>query len=412
MMTSRVLIFGDDMRIFLSLARAFGRTNKLVHVVPGKLSEPALKSKYVYKIHPVTEYHVSSDQWRADVKEILEKYQFDLIVPCVEPDLIAMNECRDLFKEQKLAIPSAECWNIFFDKKLTHEVCSELDIHVCDISQLSNVDTVSSVKEKFGLPLVIKPQRSYWRDQLDVKEKVYIIENINELKSCLAEVDTDGRFIIESYFTGVGVGVSVLANKGKILQAFQHRRLREGRGGSSSYRISEKLDSQLLAACEKLMQKTDYTGVCMFEFRVNRDTGNWVLLETNARFWGSMPLPISLGVDFPNQLLAIYSNKETCPQIDYAVGVKSRNYILDWYNLIKTEINFKSILPWMGQVADYVAHIPRLVLGIEKNDSFVADDMAPGIWELVQLPIGIVKKFITFTKGTNQRQPAVHPKIH
>ena len=41
-----------------------------------------------------------------------------------------------------------------------------------------------------------------------------------------------------------------------------------------------------------------YTGVAMFEFKRN-DSGGWILLEVNARPWGSMPLPLSLGVDFP-----------------------------------------------------------------------------------------------------------------
>ena len=59
------------------------------------------------------------------------------------------------------------------------------------------------------------------------------------------------RAIWQSYFAGVGVGVSVLARNGEILHAFQHRRLREGRGGSSSYRVSEQVDSRTLPCVPK-----------------------------------------------------------------------------------------------------------------------------------------------------------------
>jgi predicted ATP-grasp superfamily ATP-dependent carboligase len=391
------------MRIFLSQARAFGRTGKLVHAIPGNIGEPALKSKYVHEIHPVTAYHKSPLQWRKDVAEILDQYNFDLIVPCIEPDLIAMNENRDIFKGRKLAIPSADHWNLFFDKKVTHEVCSDLNINVCKFSQLSDSDTQESLIAKFGLPLVVKPQRSYWRDQLDIKEKVHIIENKAELKTCLKEIGNQSRFLAEAYFAGVGVGVSVLANQGIITQAFQHRRLREGRGGSSSYRISEALDPRLLDACTKLMKHAGFTGVCMFEFRVSRESNDWVLLETNSRFWGSMPLPISLGVDFPNQLLAVFSNREPVSNVQYEIGVRSRNYILDGFNLAKAELNMSTFVPWLGQIADYLMHFPRLIFGVEKNDSFVRDDMMPGVWELIQLPWKMMTKTIASLKKYSKR---------
>ena len=47
----RVLVLGDDMRIFLAVVRSLGRAGKEVHVVPFNWNAPALKSKYIAKIH-------------------------------------------------------------------------------------------------------------------------------------------------------------------------------------------------------------------------------------------------------------------------------------------------------------------------------------------------------------------------
>src|SRR5207244_10485778 len=142
------------------------------------------------------------------------------------------------------------------------------------------------------------PGRPFSLDRPGSAGKVWFVETEPELRRVLTVIPEPSRYLVEAYFEGSGVGVSVLVRDGEILHAFQHRRLREGRGGSSSYRVSEPVNQALYCACEKICDRTDLTGVCMFEFRYNPGNKSWILLETNARFWGSVPLPLSLGVDF------------------------------------------------------------------------------------------------------------------
>jgi len=40
----------------------------------------------------------------------------------------------------------------------------------------------------------------------------------------------------------------------------------------------------------------------MVEFKHSRRTGAWALMEINSRFWGSLPLSLAAGVDFPRYL--------------------------------------------------------------------------------------------------------------
>jgi hypothetical protein len=46
-----ILVIGDDMRIFLSVARALGRAGKIVHAFPFAKDAPALASRYIARIH-------------------------------------------------------------------------------------------------------------------------------------------------------------------------------------------------------------------------------------------------------------------------------------------------------------------------------------------------------------------------
>jgi predicted ATP-grasp superfamily ATP-dependent carboligase len=239
----------------------------------------------------------------------------------------------------------------------------------------------------FGLPLVVKPRKSYWRDRLDSWGRVWIVESQAELEKLLPTISEPSRYLVESCFDGDGVGVSVLAEKGEIAHAFQHRRLRQGKGGCSSYRISEPVDPTLLDACAKICRATELTGVCMFEFRHDPRDGSWILIETNARFWGSIGLPLSLGVDFPLYLYDLLVHGRHHAAVPYPAGIRSRNLMLDGLNLATTlrGLRWSQLGAWSAELGDFLAQPIRWLTGRERSDSFVSDDLRPALWECAVL---------------------------
>ena len=156
-----------------------------------------------------------------------------------------------------------------------------------------------------------------------------MVPDTDSLAKMLREVDPD-ETLLEQFFPGQGIGVSLLASKGRVLQAFEHHRVRE-RAGASFYRISAPLTPELLQACEALVAAVPYTGLAMCEFKRN-DSGGWILLEVNARPWGSMPLPLSLGVDFPYRWYRLLTAAEETPAVKYRAGVYGRNLLPDLYS--------------------------------------------------------------------------------
>jgi predicted ATP-grasp superfamily ATP-dependent carboligase len=61
----------------------------------------------------------------------------------------------------------------------------------------------------------------------------------------------------------------------------------------------------------------------MVEFRVDERDGVPKLMEVNGRFWGSLPLAIAAGVDFPYLLYRAYRG-ESIQAGAYELGVTSR----------------------------------------------------------------------------------------
>lgn len=390
----RVLVFGDDMRIFLAVVRSLGRAGKEVHAVPFNWHSPALKSKYLSMVHHVVRFSDDRVAWRASVLEILRARRFDLVVPCDDRAILAFHVYRQDFADYPIAIPNPDAIALLFDKECTRQLCVELGIPNAEGGPIGSSDTAQDLVARFGLPLVLKPRKSRSVDRLDVSDKVSIVESEAELEMLLSTLQEPSRYLVEAYFEGAGVGVSVLARNGEILQAFQHRRLREGRGGPSSYRVSEPVDEDLHGACRSICNRTNLTGVCMFEFRRNRKNRDWILLETNARFWGSLPLPLSLGVDFPRFLYDLLVHGTWSPPVQYPVGARGRNFCLDGFNLLTGLGNLRmgQIGAWLADFADFLTQPIRWLSGQERSDSFVKDDLWPALWECSTLPRSLGQK--------------------
>ncbi len=384
--TGRVLVIGDDMRIFLTVVRALGRAGKTVDAFPYGPS-PALKSRYIARIHEAPVFDLDQQGWRDRLIGLLRAEAFDIVIPCSDPAIACLDQNRSLLARQRLAIPPASAMDLFYDKEATHTFCEGLGVAMAPWSRLRPADSAESLVASFGLPLVLKPRRTFFADKDQAREVVEIVDDMPSLTALLSRIEDRARYLVEGFFPGEGVGVSVLADKGRVLQAFQHRRLREGKGGPSTFRISERLDPALRAATETMSAATGHTGVCMFEFRHNPDTGRWILIEINARFWGSMALPVSLGLDYPNRLYDLMVNGIATPEKPYAAGVLSRNLLLDGFNLLRRipQLRVATFGGWLSDAGGFALQPLRWLSGRETSDSFVLDDLKPAFWEFTEI---------------------------
>jgi len=393
--SNRVLVFGNDSRVFLTVARSFGRQGIEVHVVPFDPFAPALKSRYVHKVHVLPVYD-GSDRWIDALEDVLRTFDFDLTIPCCDRAILCLNAHIDRLSPYRVAFPNKGVLESLFDKHATRQVAKRLGIPLSPGRLIGNKDDPRTLSREFGWPLIIKERRSYRLDDLSRRGSVAIVRSRAELERLFGTMVAPNDYLVEAHVEGAGVGVSVIASRGRILCAFQHRRLKEpNSGGSSSLRMSEKLDPRLLDACRAIVRDRDMTGVAMFEFRVNDRNGQWVLLEVNARFWGSLPLPVALGVDFPMFLYRLMVDGKEPQQVVYAAGAVARNLILNAYDIF-----FRNSLLEPGgfrrTVADVfglLGHPLRAIAGREISDTFQKDDLRPALLEFASIPLFAARQF-------------------
>jgi hypothetical protein len=106
--------------------------------------------------------------------------------------------------------------------------------------------------------------------------------------------------LIQEYIHGKAVGIELCMHRGKVAAAFQHERIHELpiSGGPGVYRRSTRLNAELVDRAVALLREMEWEGVAMVEFRQTAG-GRAALMEVNGRFWGSLPLAIKAGVNFP-----------------------------------------------------------------------------------------------------------------
>lgn len=408
----RILVVGDDMRIFLTVARSLGRAGYTVHAAPFNWRAPALRSRYVAKTHLLTRYSDNPQAWLAEIKSVVARHDLQVIIPCCDRVILPLDRHRADLEPAVIALPGQKAMETLFDKMTTKALAQMLGIPVCAGEQLTSGKSAAELVARYGLPVVVKPKHSYSFDHLTTWGRVHIAETFVDLERVLSAIEEPERYLVEGYFkNGVGVGVSVLCCKGKILQAFQHRRLREGWGGSSSYRISEDCNPGMLDGVTKVCAEMQIDGVCMFEFRRNPADGTWILLEVNARLWGSLPLPVSIGVDFPRALCESLLGRPVSLPGRYLAGVRSRNTLLDGFNLIKAtrQRRFESLREGLAAWADFLAQPIWWAVGREHSDSFTVDDPLPGFAEILDLCKRLVRREVHEPK---RRTAEIGPSVN
>ncbi len=384
----KVLVLGSDNRSFLSVVRSLGRRGLDVHVGWCPPDAPARHSRYIRGVHDLPGYASEDERWKQSLTSLMRGERFDLVLPCDDPTLIPLQRHKSEVGEAGLVyVLSDQAFEIAFDKLKSYELARSLGVPVPRARVVSHVSEMGEALSSFMLPVVIKPRATFTSRDLVNRHAVRRAGTWQEVTARLQEMTVQGEVLVQENFIGTGVGVEVLADRGDVLLAFQHVRIHEPpMGGGSSYRRSVPLRPELAAAAERLVGALQYTGVAMVEFRVNFQTGAWVFVEINGRFWGSLPLALAAGADFPYFLYQLLVHSKRDFPRRYRTDLFCRNL---WLDAVWMQQNFRgdrsdTTLDTLSAWA--VAREAVNVLTFrERSDTFVLDDPKPGCVELAHL---------------------------
>jgi predicted ATP-grasp superfamily ATP-dependent carboligase len=323
----------------------------------------------------------------------------DLIVPVGDELTLLLSEERARFADVcRLALPNSVAYETTQDKLATLALASEQEVPAPRTQLVSSVEEALEAAESLGWPLVVKPRSSSARSGLAVAHyEVSYAEDATSLAAEVGRLEGRSEVLLQEYCRGEGHGVELLLHRGQALAAFQHRRLHEVpiTGGASSFRESVALDPTLYAYSTRLLGALEWTGLAMVEFKLGDDGPR--LMEINGRVWGSLPLAVKSGVDFPSRMAELYLNGPPAngsgPLTAYEVGVRSRNLDLEILWIASTLRGSQDRrLVAVPSRREAVRAAFRLAYPRDGYDVLSRDDPRPGLAEIARIPAKLRRK--------------------
>jgi predicted ATP-grasp superfamily ATP-dependent carboligase/protein-tyrosine-phosphatase len=384
-MGDRVLVLGEDNRNCLTIVRSLGRQGLEVWLGPETRDSIVPRSRYVRRTIPMPSTKERVNAWLDRLEELLSREKLDLVIPSSDHELVPMAQQRARFEPlARLAIPDDFGFEHTYLKSKTLELADRVGVPIPRTTLVEKPEDLAAiVDENPAFPLIVKPVSSnVWKGGARFDLKVRTASDESSLESIARGLLEIGPVLIQSYFEGRGVGQEFLASEGEILDVFQHERVHEPlSGGGSSYRMSVLPDERMLDCSKRLLSGLRWTGVAMVEYRQNVATGEFVLMEINGRFWGSLPLAVAAGVDFPYRAYRVHRKQPVSPAAPYRRGLYCRNFSRDlaWFKE-RLAADEGSRLPSVRQ--EIGAGLKNVLAGRERCDTITLDDPLPGIAEL------------------------------
>ena len=380
----KILVLGTGTRAFLTVVRSLGRAGHEVHVAWTSSASPELSSRYIRHRHQLSRFRADDESWLTEFEQLLNVNEIDLVIPCSDPVIIPLQAASGSIRTKaRIYLLPDEQFRTANSKIEMDRLVRELGIPVAAGTVIANEQEAWQAFDAIPPPWVFKPETSYSPSGSDVRQEVRKAYTRHEAERLIPGFLAGGRFQLQRNFVGVGTGVEVLCADGEILLAFQHVRVHEPlHGGGSSYRRAVPLHAGMLDATRRLMARLGYTGVAMVEFKWNRDSDEWIFIELNARFWGSLPLAVACGADFPRALVELLiSGKRS---FDYHIrdDLWARNIELDVDWLLANIRSDKrdatlSALPWSAVFGEVL----NILRGNERWDTLALDDPKPFVHE-------------------------------
>ena len=384
----RVLVLGEDTCSFLATIRSLGRLGLEVHVAWCPLDAPALQSRYVKQVHRIPPYCEETSDWIHAFQRVLRHQQFDLVLPITDSTILPFQLHRAEFEPlARFCLLPDDIYSICSDKAETYKLAVQEGVPLPRQRVVRSVEEALECAKDFGYPVVLKPKRSAVSQNPNVRQVVRKARNERELLELAKQMTADQEVLAQENFIGGGVGVEVLCKDGQILTAFQHERIHEPiMGGGSSYRKSVPLHGGMYAGTSRLMNALRYTGVAMVEYKQNSTTGQWILIEINSRFWGSLPLSIAAGLDFPRYLYEMLLEGRTEFPREYRTGMFSRNWSKDmqWFLANLRAHRSNPALSGPRPLRSVMLEAGNILQLKERSDTLAFDDPRPAWADLTQ----------------------------
>lgn len=388
-MTERVpvLVTDGEQRTALAVVRSLGKSGYAPIVCSRDARSLAGESRYAAASIRVPDPLTRPSEFLPAVAELVRARAVRVVVPVTEPSSFALLDAADSLAPAVIAGPTLPQFRAITDKENLLAVAREVGLATPAQLRLTRAeDAAGSALESLEFPVVVKPTRTVREGAIHTV--TYALDRNALLARLQALPESAYPVLVQQRIVGPGAGVFLLRWDSRILATFAHERIRETppSGGASVYSQSVALDPDLLAGATRLLERFDWRGVAMIEFKRDASTGRAYVMEVNGRLWGSLQLAIDAGVDFPTLLVDAALGRPVATPPAYRTGVRLRwwwgdvNHLLVRLRHSPERLSLPPNAPTRGAALRQFFTWRR----DERNETLRADDPRPFLVDTLQ----------------------------
>lgn len=384
------LVLDAELKSALAAIRALGRAG--ITVVCGSGQKAAMGSYSRYCSRRFV-YRSALSSQRGFIEDVLAACPGnELVVPLSFSDatFLALARNTELVKEKiHFALPPVASVECAFSKRKTWMLAQQLGIPTPKTYSPASLQELRDTAPAQAYPVVVKPEHTAaWVGERGSAGHVSFAHTPEELLRIAEKVYLETREmpLVQSLVRGEEFGVEALVDNGVIRALCAHRRIRSlsPTGGASVLKETVAAPESMRTYAQAMLSALKWHGVAMVEFKMDGKTQTPVLLEINGRFWGSLPLALHAGINFPLLYVKLLTGTlepseaaEVC-----AVGVRSRHLLGDVRHLLRVLLGHDRMRP-MTYPTRLQACKDFLLTGGSRADVFDIRDPVPSAMEVI-----------------------------
>lgn len=321
----KILVTDGGYRNSLAIVRHLGRLGANICVIDTNRGAMSFSSRYCQSrfIGPSP---FDERAYINFVRNLVEHEHFDLVIPVGfrSTEVISKNK-KELEQFVNIEIADYESISIALNKKRTYELAEKVGVPYPRTIYPNTFDELVKLSNIVNYPVVIKGLFEAGHNIVEwcinkeqMLSKYYTI--------CRKNNFTDGSLpMLQEYITGESnqYCFSALYQNGKCKRMFMQRQIRNVpiKGGTAAYAESIYYE-QLRDYSLRLLNELNWHGAVHVEFKLDHTDNELKLMEINPKFWASLDMVLTAGVNFPLYLYQISKGVELDYSEEYDRGLK------------------------------------------------------------------------------------------
>lgn len=323
-MDSWVLVTDAQSRAGLSTIRSLGSRGIRVTAADFDRVSVGFFSRYcARRLHYPNPARSEDDYCTAVLAELTRRH-YDLIVPLFEGTLLPLARRRQEV-EQLTRFPFLTHDRLTHagDKAQAVAVARSCGLRTPATFAVENESDIEHVLPHLPLPVIVRPRFTAGSKGL------HRVAHADQVWSTCEHVMRQfGPTIVQEYIPwgGFTYDVDVLMNRDSLPRAtVVCKRIRTFPVQAGPTALGQAVRwPELADMAVRLLQRMCWSGPAEVEFRIDPRDGSPVLMEVNARFWGSLHTGIVAGVDFPYLFYRMALDGDIPEVTDYRTDMKAR----------------------------------------------------------------------------------------